>query len=82
VKLTLAPADAPVEFALRESNGKLYLIAASKADRPQSVRFSGALLAGRRTKLLYETHAATVEGNTLSDDFPPFAVHLYELDKQ
>jgi hypothetical protein len=81
-KLTLAPADATVEFALRESNGKLYLIAASKADLPQSVRFSGALLTGRRAKLLYETHAATVEGNTLSDDFPPFAVHLYELDKQ
>ena len=81
-KLTLSPADAPVEFALRESNGKLYLIAASKSDRPQSVRFSGAPLAGRRAKLLYETHAATVEGNTLSGDFPPFGVHLYELDKQ
>jgi hypothetical protein len=81
-KLTLSPADAPVEFALREANGKLYLIVANKSDHPQPVRFSGAALAGRRAKVLYESHTATVEGDTLTDDFPPFAVHIYELDKQ
>ena len=80
-KLTLSPADAPVEFALRESNGKLYLLAANKSDRPQSVRFTGAPLAGRRAKVLYETHSAALEGDTLAADFAPFAVHLYELDK-
>jgi hypothetical protein len=81
-KITLSPADAPVEFALRESNGKLYLLTANKSDRPQSVRFSGAPLAGRQAKVLYETHSAAVEGDTLADDFSPFAVHLYALDKR
>jgi hypothetical protein len=81
-KLTLAPADVPVEFALRESNGKLYLLTANKSDRPQSVRFTGSPLAGRQAKVLYETHSAAVEGDTLADDFSPFAVHLYELNRR
>jgi hypothetical protein len=80
-KLTLSPADAPVEFALRELRGSLYLIAANKSVHPQSVRFSGPLLAGRRAKVLYETHSAAIEGDSLTDDFAPFAVHLYALDK-
>ena len=79
-KLTLSPADAPVEFALRESNGKLYLLTANKSDRPQSVRFSGVPLTGRQAKVLYENHSAAVDGDTLADEFSPFAVHLYELD--
>ncbi len=81
-KVALSPADAPVEFALRELNGRLYLIAASKSDRPQSVRFSGAALAGRRVKVLYETHPAVIQGDTLADEFIPFGTHLYELDRE
>ena len=81
-KLALSPADAPVEFALRELNGSLYLLAANKSKEPQSVRFSGAPLAGRQAKVLYETHSAAVEGDTLADDFSSFGVHLYELDKR
>jgi hypothetical protein len=80
-KLTLSPAAAPVEFALRDLNGKLYLLAANKSDHRQSVRFTGAPLAARRAKVLYETRSSVLEGNTLADDFTPFAVHLYELDK-
>ncbi len=81
-KLALSPADAPVEFALRELNGSLYLLAANKSKEPQSVRFSGAMLAGRQAKVLYEILATAVEGDTLADDFSPFGVHLYELDKR
>jgi hypothetical protein len=81
-KLTLSPPDGPVEFALRELNGKLYLIAANKSDHAQSVRFTGAALADRQAKVLYETHSATIEGDTLADDFAPFAVHLYEIGKR
>jgi hypothetical protein len=81
-KLSLSPADAPVEFALRELNGKLYLITANISDRPQSVRFSGAPLAGRQAKVRCETHSAVMNGDTLAADFAPFAVHLYELDKR
>lgn len=81
-KLTLSPANAPVEFALRESNGKLFLIAANKSGHQQSVRFTGAPLVGCRATVLYETHSAAIQADTLADDFAPFAVHLYELEKQ
>lgn len=81
-KLTLSPANAPVEFTLRDFDGKLYLIAANKSDLPQSIRFTGASLAGRRVKLLHELHSAAIEAGTLTDNFTPFAVHLYELDKR
>ena len=79
-KLALSPANAPIEFALRELDGKLYLIAANKSDHPQSIRFTGVPLADRRASVLYEAHTAALEGDTLADDFTPFAVHLYELD--
>ena len=69
-----------MEFTLRESGGKLYLIAANKSDRPQSVRFSGPALSGRRAKVLYEEHAAEIKGDVLADDFSAFGVHLYELE--
>ncbi len=79
-KLTLSPAEAPVDFALRESGGKLYLLAANKTDRSQSVRFTANTLSGRRVKVLYEAHSATLEGESLADDFAPFGVHVYELE--
>jgi len=79
-KLTLSPAEAPVDFALRESAGKLYLIAANKSPQAQSVRFSGSALAGRQATVLYEEHPARLQGESLADDFPAFGVHLYQLE--
>jgi hypothetical protein len=79
VSLTLLPAGAPVEFTTREREGKRYLIAANKSDRQQSVRFHGPALAGKRAELLFESHPATIEGDSLRDEFTPFGVHVYEL---
>jgi hypothetical protein len=79
-KLALSPADAPVEFTLRASAGKLHLIAANKSPQAQSVRFSGRALAGRQAKVLGEEHPARVQGESLADDFPPFGVRLYQLE--
>ena len=79
-RLVLSPADAPVEFALRELDGKIYLLAANKSERAQSVHLSGSILKSRRALALYETHAATIEGDSLADNFAPFAVHVYKLD--
>jgi hypothetical protein len=58
----------------------LYLIAANKSPQPQSVRFSGGALSGRRAKVLHETHSAAVQANSLADEFPAFGVHLYLLE--
>jgi len=78
-EVSLSPANAPVEFTLRESNGSLYLIAANKSDRLQAIRFSSPALNGRRAKVLYENHSVTVQGEILADEFSPYGVHLYEL---
>ena len=79
-KPTLSPSDAPVECAVRQRDGKLYLIAANKSIRPASVRFSAPWLEGRHIQALYETHAASIEGEALSDDFAPLAVHVYQME--
>jgi hypothetical protein len=79
-KVSISPADAPLECALRELEGKLYLLAANKSDRPQSVRFAAAALKGRRAQVLYETRQVAVEADSLADEFTPFGVHLYKLE--
>lgn len=79
-KLELAPADAPVEFATRELDGKFYVLAANKSDREQSVRFAGSVLAGRKTTVLYEDHTATIQGETLEDKLGGFGVRVYRIE--
>jgi len=79
-KLSISPSDAPVEYALRELEGRLYLLAANKSILPQTVRFSGSALTGKRAQVLSEAHLAVVEGDSLADDFPPLGVHVYKLE--
>jgi len=51
----------------------------NKSDRPQSVRFTGSALDGRRAKALYEIHTARVQDDSLADDFSAFGAHLYKI---
>jgi hypothetical protein len=78
-KLSISPASGPLEFTLRDWEGKIYLIAANKSTHPQSVRFSGPAIAGKRAEVLYENHSATVQGDSLPDEFGPLGVHVYKL---
>jgi hypothetical protein len=79
-KPELTPSDAPVEFTTRALDGKLYLIAANKSDRPQSVRFRGPALAGKHAQVLYETRPAKIEADSLADEFGAFGVRTYKLE--
>ena len=79
-KIKMSPADAPVEFTVREWDGKLHLLAANKSDRAQNVRLSGNELAGKTVKVLYENHPATIQDGVLPDDFGPFGVHVYRIE--
>jgi hypothetical protein len=79
-RLALSPTNVPVEFAARELDGKLYLIAASKSPLPQSVRFGGEALKGRSARVLFETGAAAIDGDGLAAQFEPFGVHLYRIE--
>lgn len=78
--LTLAPADAPVEFTTREGDGALYVIAANKSDKPQVVHFRTGAFTGKRARVLYEKHPATIQGDSLAGDFAPFGVHVYRIE--
>ncbi len=78
-KLTLSPTNAPVEFALRQAAGKIYLMAANKSGRTQQVKFTGDWLKGKKVRVLYEEHPAAVDGDSIADEFMGFGVHVYEI---
>jgi hypothetical protein len=73
------PKNAPVDFSLRETGGKILLIAANKSDRSRKVRLSSSFFRGRKARLLYEQGDVTLEQETLVDEFSPFGVHVYIL---
>jgi hypothetical protein len=79
-RVTMTPADAPIESATRELDGKLYLITANKSPQPQSARFTSPAFKGRSAKVLFEDHSATVDGDSLTDQFEPFGVHIYKIE--
>jgi hypothetical protein len=79
-KPKLSPPDAPIEFTTRELEGKFYLIAANKSSQKQAAQFSSAAFAGKHAQVLYETRTATIQGDSLSDEFAGFGVHLYRIE--
>lgn len=79
-KIVMSPDTAPVEFTTRELDGKPYLIAANKSDRPQKIQFTSTAISGHQARVLYENHPVEIQAATLTDDFPPFAVHIYRFD--
>jgi hypothetical protein len=79
-QLTLAPADAPVEFATRERDGARYLLAANKSGRAQTVRFASPAFAGKQVTVLFEKHRAALSGDELEDQFGPYGVHVYRIE--
>ena len=79
-KPTMTPSNAPVEFTLRNSNDALYLLAANKSGRKQKIRFTHSPFAGKKVTVLKEKHTAKLNGETLSDSFKPYAVHVYRIE--
>src|SRR6185436_4078457 len=58
--MKMTPTDAPVEFSLREADGKKYLLVANKSDRSQAVRFTSRIFPGRRAEVLYEKRSVEI----------------------
>jgi len=79
-KITMIPSESPVEFATRELNGAMYLLAANKSGRVQKVRFSSNALTSKKAAVLNEKHAATLQGDALEDSFTPYGVHVYKIE--
>ena len=78
-KFIVTPANPPLEFTTREWEGKTYLLAANTSTRPQTARFSGPAIVGKRAEALYESHPVAIQGDTFADEFGPLAVHVYRL---
>lgn len=79
-KIDILPANAAIEFATRVSDNKLFLIAANKAPTSQSIRFTGPSLANKKAAVLFENRVAPIVGNSLSDSFESFGVHVYRIE--
>jgi hypothetical protein len=79
-EVTMTPAGAPVEFTVRELDGARYLLVANKSEQPQTVRFTGAALAGRNAKLQFETGSAAIDGGVLESPLRPLGVHVYRIE--
>ncbi len=72
------PLGAPsVTCLLKRHADKGYLLAVNAAAEPVSAKLSvpGATMA----EVLYENRACDVEDGRITDDFAPFAVHIYRL---
>jgi hypothetical protein len=79
-KIVMSPPDGQVEFTVRELHDKIYVLAANKSDRQQSVRFAGSLLSGKKVEVLHEKHQPISQGGALADEFGPFGVRVYRMD--
>jgi hypothetical protein len=78
-KVALTPTDAPIEYCCRQFKDKFYLFTANKSGRAQTVHFTGDILNAKKADVLFEGHSLVVSGNSLTDEFQAFDVHLYEI---
>jgi hypothetical protein len=80
-KISVGPEGGPIEFVVRESQGKLFLIAANKSPKETvTVTFSGKAVEGKRAQALYEKFPATISGETLKCTFEPLGVHIFKIE--
>ena len=72
------PFGAPsVTCLLKRHAGKGYLLAVNAAAEPVSAKL--AVPGAAKAEVLYENRACNVEDGRITDDFAPFAVHIYRL---
>ena len=79
-RIMMSPTNAPIEFAVRQSDGAIYLMAANKSPVSQQVTFSGSILGGKKASVLFEQHSVGVTQDSLKDQFDALSVHVYRLN--
>lgn len=78
--VTSEPAEVPVALAVKRSKDSLHLFAVGMRDGKTSATFSAKNLPGRRTvEVLGEDRTLTAENGVFTDQFAPWAVHLYRM---
>jgi hypothetical protein len=80
VAISPAKADVPVVAVLKRVAGRLYVFAANQRNAPTRATFVLREPRGaRQAEVLEESRTITVQGGSFSDEFAPYAVHLYQL---
>lgn len=67
-----------ITFLMKKHGGKTYLFTVNSAFQPVTAKFS--LPGLKRAGVLSENRSVSLENGTFTDQFSPFAVHLYELE--
>ena len=71
--------DSGVEILSKQVNGKRYLITANADKNPVRVSLRG-LDKFNNAKVLNENRRVSIQSGSLTDDYKPFDVHIYELE--
>jgi len=78
-KIAKSPADSPVDFIVKDQDGKLAIIAVNRAKKTIKMRFAGAGITGSQVSVYGENRTLPVKGDAFTDTFEPYAVHIYVL---
>jgi len=76
------PMDTPITIMAKQNNGALHVFAAGMRDGDATATFTIKNLSGRqRVEVLDESRTLTAENGVFSDQFTPWAVHLYRIKR-
>lgn len=70
--------DKGIEFIVKQSDGKLYLITGNSDKNPVKMTFSN-LIGYKTAHVLHENRTIGLNDGKLTDTYVPFDVHIYEL---
>jgi len=70
-----------IHFIFREKGSKFYLIAANDSNEKINKITFTLPVENYKIRVLFENRSSQMSGNTFSDTFTPYQVHVYELEK-
>lgn len=75
--------DVPIDVTARNVGGSIYVFAVGMRNAPATAAFSLRDLAGaREAEVIGEDRRIELKDGRFNDNFEPFAVHLYRIQKQ
>jgi hypothetical protein len=75
----VTPATAPINVLLKQSQGRIILIAVNRSTRQADATLLSPLIKSGRVKRVYEDGPLQAPDGSITQPFGPFAVHVYEL---
>ena len=80
-KIELIPKDSSLQYLLKEYKGKKYIFAANPVEKEVTVTFKlpGLKRRAKLSVLFEDREAPRLTGNSFTDTFSKYAVHIYEI---